>query len=137
MEACRREVLKFQAEWAMSELCPQAAKWKANHDAMVMRCALLRQRPDLPVDRIPAADAFRRKISELESMVMDAYIAGFEAGEEGVIELVSSRLPDFPSELRGDAIACFERDFPGHPSITSCGTDHENHHCRHTNCRRK
>lgn len=65
------------------------------------------------------ADVFRRKISELESMVMNAYIAGFEAGEEGVIDLVSSRLPDFPSELRGDAIACFERDFPEYPSTTS------------------
>lgn len=28
--------------------------WKANHDNMVSRCALLSQREDLPVDRIPA-----------------------------------------------------------------------------------
>lgn len=28
--------------------------WKSNHKAMVHRCAMLRDRPDLPVDRIPA-----------------------------------------------------------------------------------
>lgn len=28
--------------------------WKSNHDEFVRRCALLRERPDLPVDRIPA-----------------------------------------------------------------------------------
>ncbi len=28
--------------------------WKANHADMVSRCALLSQRPDVPVDRIPA-----------------------------------------------------------------------------------
>jgi hypothetical protein len=28
--------------------------WKANHKDMVSRCALLSQRPDVPVDRIPA-----------------------------------------------------------------------------------
>lgn len=28
--------------------------WKANHKDMTNRCALLSQRPDVPVDRIPA-----------------------------------------------------------------------------------
>ena len=32
----------------------EAAHWMANHDQQVARCSLLRQRPDLPVDRIPA-----------------------------------------------------------------------------------
>lgn len=32
----------------------QVAEWKANHADMVKRCAILRERDDLPVDRLPA-----------------------------------------------------------------------------------
>lgn len=32
----------------------KAQHWKSNHDDLVKRCALLREREDLPVDRIPA-----------------------------------------------------------------------------------
>jgi hypothetical protein len=49
------------AEKIIEELKKQIAKsqkgvvhWKANHDSMVEKCAFLSQRPDLPVDRIPA-----------------------------------------------------------------------------------
>ncbi|WP_353641362.1 Lar family restriction alleviation protein [Mesorhizobium sp. WSM2239] len=45
--------------------------WKANHDEMVARNAVLRDRPDLPVDRLPAlqrvearAEAAERKLAE-------------------------------------------------------------------------
>jgi hypothetical protein len=36
------------------DLVAERDHWKANHDNAVARCALLRERPDLPVDRIPA-----------------------------------------------------------------------------------
>lgn len=32
----------------------EVAYWKTNHADMVKRCEFLSQRPDLPVDRIPA-----------------------------------------------------------------------------------
>lgn len=41
--------------------------WKANHDNMVSRCALLSQREDLPVDRIPAHEELvklQKEVSE-------------------------------------------------------------------------
>jgi hypothetical protein len=38
--------------------------WKANHDEMVARNALLRQRPDLPADRIPAHNELVRLQSD-------------------------------------------------------------------------
>lgn len=43
-------VLKQKIESLEKEL----HHWKSNHKAMVHRCAMLRDRPDLPVDRIPA-----------------------------------------------------------------------------------
>jgi DNA repair exonuclease SbcCD ATPase subunit len=42
--------------------------WKANHDQMVARKALLEQRPDLPVDRIPAYKEMERLQSELAAV---------------------------------------------------------------------
>jgi hypothetical protein len=38
----------------LAEALALAAHWKANHAHMAARCALLSQRPDLPVDRLPA-----------------------------------------------------------------------------------
>lgn len=32
----------------------EARHWKSNHNAMVARCSMLRDRHDLPIDRIPA-----------------------------------------------------------------------------------
>jgi hypothetical protein len=56
----------------------QLAHWKANHADMVRRCAYLSQRPDLPVDRIPAAmraeeeiRLLRRRIHNLERWIED------------------------------------------------------------------
>lgn len=43
--------------------------WKSNHADMVNRCALLSQRPDVPVDRIPAYREMIRlqeRVKELE-----------------------------------------------------------------------
>lgn len=54
------------------------AQWKSNHADMVRRCAYLSQRPDLPVDRIPAAmqaeselRLLRRRIHNLERWIED------------------------------------------------------------------
>lgn len=38
--------------------------WKSNHDSMVVKAAMLSQRPDLPVDRIPAYRALERLMEE-------------------------------------------------------------------------
>lgn len=46
------EIERLQAR--VAELTQQEAHWKANHDDLAKRNALLSQRPDLPVDRIPA-----------------------------------------------------------------------------------
>ena len=51
------EELENELEKAHSEihkLKKELAHWKSNHADMVSRCALLSQREDLPVDRIPA-----------------------------------------------------------------------------------
>jgi hypothetical protein len=45
--------------------------WKSNHKDMVSRCALLSQRPDVPVDRIPAYRELIRlqeRVRQLEKM---------------------------------------------------------------------
>lgn len=50
----------------------QIKHWKSNHDNMVDRCNMLAQRPDLPVDRIPAFNALAKaqaKIDELEAKI--------------------------------------------------------------------
>lgn len=48
----RRE--RDEAKLAARQAEANARHWKANHADQVARCALLRERPDLPVDRIPA-----------------------------------------------------------------------------------
>lgn len=40
--------------------------WKNNHDQMAQRNAVLRERPDLPVDRLPAIAVYERQISDLK-----------------------------------------------------------------------
>ena len=49
---------------------------KANHDDLVKRCALLRQRLDLPVDRIPAYDELirlQKENKELKVSLIDPF----------------------------------------------------------------
>jgi hypothetical protein len=46
----------------------EAAHWKANHDNMVKKNALLSQRHDLPVDRIQAAKHFDDLSAEVERL---------------------------------------------------------------------
>ncbi|HFU2857239.1 TPA: hypothetical protein ACGQ50_000776 [Enterobacter cloacae] len=42
--------------------------WHNNHDNQVWRASILRQRPDLPVDRIPAVRKLDKFIKEMETM---------------------------------------------------------------------
>lgn len=44
--------------------------WKNNHDQAVKRAALLRQRPDLPVDRIPAYE----ELAKLQGDPLDVFV---------------------------------------------------------------
>jgi hypothetical protein len=48
----RRE--RDEAKSAARQAEANARHWQSNHADQVARCALLRERPDLPVDRIPA-----------------------------------------------------------------------------------
>jgi hypothetical protein len=43
-------------------------KWISNHNEMVRRNALLRERPDLPVDRIPAHNELIRLQDEVKEL---------------------------------------------------------------------
>lgn len=43
--------------------------WKANHDEMVARNALLRNRPDLPIERIRGYEEIMKRITDLESQI--------------------------------------------------------------------
>lgn len=52
----------------------QVNHWKSNHDNMQQKNAILRQRPDLPIDRIPACafiDDAKAKINALEQQLAD------------------------------------------------------------------
>jgi hypothetical protein len=43
--------------------------WKANHAEMVQRNAVLRERPDLPADRLPSIARYEARVKELEEAV--------------------------------------------------------------------
>ena len=47
----------------------RANHWKANHADMVQRCAALSQRPDLPVDRLPAIAKYEAMLNALQAQV--------------------------------------------------------------------
>lgn len=58
-EAMDKRVARLERELmvalsAAEHEAKHADHWKANHDNLVKRCAVLSQRPDLPVDRLPA-----------------------------------------------------------------------------------
>lgn len=58
----------MNASLTVAQLAADAAHWRANHAHMVARCAYLHQRPDLPVDRIPAFEAHVNQINLLRAM---------------------------------------------------------------------
>ncbi len=53
----------------LDPLAAEVAHWRSNHANMVARCAYLQQRPDLPVDRIPAFKAHVHQIDLLSAML--------------------------------------------------------------------
>lgn len=74
----------------VEQLRLEVAKWKNNHNQMVQRNAMLRQRPDLPVDRIPAIKAYEAKIDKLKAFVVDICsnsFQGYDATADYVQEL--------------------------------------------------
>ena len=52
----KKQLLKTSntEDFQLFKMQKEVAHWKANHQNLVMRNALLEQRPDLPIDRIPA-----------------------------------------------------------------------------------
>lgn len=73
-EGRKQQLAESTALW--TDYKAEAKHWKANHDNMVARCALLSQREDLPVDRIPAYQTLielQARVSALDaSMQFDA-----------------------------------------------------------------
>jgi hypothetical protein len=63
--------LNAQLTAQLAEKDAEAAHWKANHDNMVKKNALLSQRHDLPVDRIQAAKHFDDLSAEVERLRID------------------------------------------------------------------
>jgi len=71
----------------VKELVREANHWKAAHDNMVMRNALLRQRPDLPIERIQAYERVTRELDRLqgiENALLD-YLAALARDEKEAI----------------------------------------------------
>lgn len=50
-------------------MCPNCHHWKANHDEMVARNRLLRNRPDLPIERATGYDAMMDRLASLTAEV--------------------------------------------------------------------
>lgn len=70
VKACDEELAILRTERnaalaAARHAAGNASHWKANHADQVARCALLRERPDLPVDRLPAY----RELARLQAEV--------------------------------------------------------------------
>lgn len=66
------ELIRQDAE--ITALRAEVAALKGQHKGLVLQNALLRQRPDLPVDRIPAAqevDALRAEVAKLREALHD------------------------------------------------------------------
>ena len=67
---CLEPVLNSQNEAFKAEL----QHWKLNHANIVKRLKIATERPDLPVDRIPAIDEMKKlqnRVAELEQQVAD------------------------------------------------------------------
>ena len=92
-------------------------KWlqcKAEHADMVKRCALLRERPDLPVDRIPAYNELVRLQTNKWRTVLATWSANVpETGEsKRVMEVI--KLKDYVRVLRNALGTCHHNPETGH-----------------------
>jgi NTP pyrophosphatase (non-canonical NTP hydrolase) len=71
------EICRFcEQDAELARLRAELEHWKANHATEVMKNAVLRQRPDLPVDRLPV-------MRELEKLRADAGFAGISRDPDG------------------------------------------------------
>lgn len=85
------ELMKWLREQHVRAANNSAKHWKANHDEQVKRSRLLMERPDLPVDRIPAYNEMKRL--QEENAELRARIVGYEIREAnlGAIKSVYGR----------------------------------------------
>lgn len=77
MDKALSNMLKSPEDWQKKELNDlrdesnrlqkEGVRLKADHQKLVEKNAFLLERPDLPVDRIPAYDRMRKYINELET----------------------------------------------------------------------
>jgi hypothetical protein len=58
-------------------------QWKANHDQMVQRNAVLRERPDLPADRLPSIARYEAELESLRAQVQQMHRRAQKA--EGIV----------------------------------------------------
>lgn len=76
--------------------------WKSNHDNIVSKYRILSQRPDLPVDRIPAI----RKIEALEANLDDA-LKALNRCAYGFDQIHKSLISDGPKQACGEVVSFF------------------------------
>lgn len=94
-----------QSACRIKELEGEVRHWKAGHDEMVRRNALLRDRPDLPMERTAAYERF---ISEREAALADN--ERLRKALEGMLEIVSESEGVAGYHLNGDVAAWNEFD---------------------------
>ena len=63
----RLTALCQHGRWAVRRI----TELEGQHKGLVMQNAMLRQRPDLPADRIPAAEAYEAEIRKLQQRITD------------------------------------------------------------------
>jgi hypothetical protein len=89
--------LNAQLTAQLADKDAEAAHWKANHDNMVKKNALLSQRHDLPVDRIQAAKHFDDLNAEVVRL-RDRLEAVYEAGCWGISHVGAANYASRESE---------------------------------------
>ena len=97
------EIRELRAAFNLAQA--EIKQWKAKHDDVVKRCALLRERDDLPVDRIPAYRELIRlqAIASEKSKVTPSDITqGFEEFTLSLPKGAQKNVQD--SQLRGESI---------------------------------
>ena len=87
-------------EKGRDELEAEVKTWKANHDEMKARNKLLRNRPDLPMERVVGYDDMMRRLEEAE-----ARVEVLEVIRKKVCELISDA-GDYQTSMRTNAVVC-------------------------------
>lgn len=76
--------------------------WKSNHDNIVSKFRILSQRPDLPVDRLPAI----RKMEDLETKLADA-LKALNRCAYGFDQIHKSLMSSGPKQASGEVVSFF------------------------------